>query len=541
MSTSRTARAPRRTSRRLGFGLLALHAGIILLVGAAAAGVSVFAQVEQVRRGAEEDLLVLARSVATLPIVIESLQTDDPTSRIQPVAMAMQEAAGVEYVTVVDLDGIRVAHPQEDLIGQPVSSDHSAVRAGEEFSGTEIGPMGLTMRSKVPVFDDTGAVVGTVSVGVSRAAVDQQTLARIAQVTVPTLIAVLIGVGLAWAVTATLRRRLYGVRADEMLALVQAHQTITEGVRDGIVCVDTTGRITVMNSEAHRLLDLDDAHAGVVGRPASDVLPAAVRRVLAADERRLTRQIIAAGRTLIATRSPAIAEGRDVGALLVLQDRSELDAMLATLELERTRTEQLRIEAHDFENRMHVVAGLLSLGDLDDARRYLAQLPQGERPGDDEQWRRLRSPLVAALLASKQAQAAAEGIVLALSEDSRIDQGFTCGAAEVTVIGNLVTNAVEAARSRVDIFLLGDEDGLELIVDDDGPGLATEHAEAVFAAGRTSKTGDAWRHGVGLDVVRGHVDERGGFIGVSRSPADGARFTVQLPAESVRSRQEQTG
>lgn len=530
MSRTRASRRPGRRPRRLGFGLLALHAGIILLVGALAAGIAIFAQVEQVRRDAEEDLLVLARSVATLPVVVEALQGEDPAAKIQPVAAAMQAAAGVEYITVVDLDGIRVAHPQEDLIGEPVSSDHSSVLAGEEFSGTEVGPMGLTLRSKVPVFDEDGGVIGTVSVGVAQAVVDQQTVWRIAQVTAPTLLAVLIGVGLAWAVTSTLRRRLYGVRADEVLALVQAHQAVTEGVRDGIVGVDAAGRITVVNSEAHRLLSLDAEHGSVEGMPAAEVLPPAILRVLTADERRLTRQVTAAGRTLIASRSPAVADGRDVGTMIVLQDRSELDAMLATLELERTRTEQLRIEAHDFENRIHVVTGLLGLGDLDDAREYLAALPRGQRPGDDAQWDRLHSPLMAALLASRQAQARAEGIALELTEDSRIEASFACSTAEITVVGNLVSNAIEAACERIDIFVRGDEEGLEVVVDDDGEGLSDAGAEAMFARGATSKTADAWRHGIGLDVVRWHVSERGGFISVTRSESGGARFTAHLPA-----------
>lgn len=521
----------RRSHRRIGFGLFAVQVGIILLVGAVAAGIAVFAQIEQVRRGAESDLLVLARSVATLPVVIEGLSSDDPTSRIQPVAAAMQEAAGVEYITVVDMDGIRVAHPQTDLIGEPVSSDHSAVRAGQEFSGSEEGPMGLTLRSKVPVVDANGEIVGTVSVGLAQNAVDQQVLWRVAQVSLPTLIAVLVGVALAWGVTSGLRRRLYGVRTDEMLAMVQAHQAITDGVRDGIVGVDSDGRIAVVNAEAQRLLSLDRPDRGsLVGMPAESILPASVLRVLTSDSERLTRQVTAAGRTLIVTRSPAIADGRDVGAMVVIQDRSELDAMLSTLERERARTETLRIETHDFENRMHVVAGLLGLGDLDDARAYLAALPRGERPGDEQQWERLRSPLMAALLASRHAQAKARGIILTLTEDSRIDAGFACGPEEITVVGNLVSNAIEAAHHVVDVFLRGDEDGLDIVVDDDGDGVSDDEADGIFARGRTSKTADAWRHGIGLDVVRAHVQERGGLVSVGHADSGGARFTAHLPS-----------
>lgn len=521
----------RRRRRRIGFGLFAVQVGIILLVASVAAGIAVIAQIEQIRRGAEQDLLVLARSVATLPVVVEGLHGDDPSARIQPVAAAMQEAAGVEYITVADMDGIRVAHPQADLIGEPVSSDHSAIRAGGEFSGTEEGPMGLTLRSKVPVVDESGAIVGTVSVGLAQSAVDEQVLWRVAQVSVPTLAAVLVGVGIAWWVTTGLRRRLYGVRPEDMLALVQAHQALTDGVHDGIVGVDTEGRITVLNAEAQRLLSLDRTRpASAVGAPASAVLPPAVLAVLEADAERITSQLTAAGRTLIATRSPAVADGRDVGAMLVLQDRSELDAMLATLELERARTETLRIERHDFENRMHVVAGLLSLGDLDEAREYLAALPHGERPGDEQQWAQVHSSLMAALLASKQAQATAVGIDLALTDDSRIDSTFVCGPEEITVVGNLVANAVEAAEERVDVFILGDETGLELVVDDDGPGISETDLDTIFERGSTSKTSDSWLHGLGLDVVRGCAQQRGGSVVAGRSGSGGARFTVHLPA-----------
>lgn len=520
----------RRTHRRIGFGLFAVQVGIILLVGAVAAGIAVFAQIEQVRRGAESDLLVLARSIATLPVVIDGLSGDDPTATIQPVAAAMQAAAGVEYITVADMQGIRVAHPQSDLIGEPVSSDHSSVRAGEEFSGSESGPMGLTLRSKVPVVGANGEIIGTVSVGVAQNAVDQQVLWRVAQVSVPTLIAVLVGVGLAWVVTTGLRRRLYGVRTDEMLAMVQAHQAVTNGVRDGIIGIDSDDRIAVVNSEAQRLLSLNPADGGFVGMSAKEVLPPSVLGVLTADAERLTRQVTAAGRTLIATRSPAVADGRGVGTMVVIQDRSELDAMLETLELERTRTETLRIETHDFENRMHVVSGLLGLGDLDDARSYLAGLPRGERPGDARQWAPIRSPLMAALLASRQAQAKTRGIELSLTDDSRIDTGFVCGPEEITVVGNLVSNAIEAAHDSVDVFLRGDAEGLDIVVDDDGAGVADDVADDVFAPGRTSKTAEAWRHGIGLDVVRTSVQERGGFVSVGRADSGGARFTAHLPS-----------
>ena len=520
-----------RSERRgFAFGLFVAQVGVITLIAAVAAGIAVFVQTDQVRRSAEGDLEVLADSVATLPVVVEGLLSPDPHAAIQPVTSAMQKASGVEYITVVDLDNLRVAHPWPELVGEPVSSDHSGVRDGERFVGVEEdGPVGLTIRAKVPVIAPDGRIVGTVSAGVPLRAVQLEVAGRAFQIIVPTLFAVLLGLVVSWTVTARLRRRLYGVEPGEMLALVQSRAAMADGVQDGFIGIDDDGRIAFMNAGAKRLLAVSGT---VEGTRAADALPAPVVGMLDAEGQPGTRQLVTAGRTLVVTRSTAVADGRDVGTTLVIQDRSELESMLATLGDERARSGVLRVEAHDFDNRMHVVAGLLGMGEFDDARAYLDSLPRAQRPGGSQEWQHIQSPMLAALLASRQAQADAEGIALTVSEDSRVAPGVTVGPAELTVVGNLLSNAIEAADAHIEVFLFGDVDGLELIIDDDGPGVAEADAQRIFEHGRTSKDADGWRHGIGLAVVHDHVSERGGEISIDRAELGGARFQVQLPAPS---------
>lgn len=519
--------------RGFAFGLFVAQVGVITVIAAVAAGIAVFVQADQVRHSAEGDLEVLADSVATLPVVIDGLQSPDPHSAIQPVTSAMQKAAGVSYITVVDLDNLRVAHPWPELVGEPVSSDHSGVRAGERFVGSEEdGPVGLTLRAKVPVIAPDGRIVGTVSAGVPLRAVQEEVAGRALQIILPTLVAVLLGLVVSCTVTARLRRRLYGVEPGEMLALVQSRAAMTDGVQDGVIGIDDDGRIAFMNAGAKRLLAVDGPVEGLHARQA---LPAAVAALLEGTGRPDTKQLVTAGRTLVVTRSTAVADGRNVGSTLVIQDRSELESMLATLGDERARSGVLRVEAHDFDNRMHVVAGLLRLGEFDDARAYLDSLPRAERPGASRQWQRIESPMLAALLASRQAQADAEGLTLTISEDSRVAPDVAVGPAELTVVGNLLSNAIEAARTSIDVFLIGDADGLELIIDDDGPGVSEADVLRVFEPGQTSKDSDGWRHGIGLAVVHDHVSERGGEISIGRADLGGARFQVQLPAPSAAS------
>lgn len=520
---------PRRQRRRFGFGLFATQVAVILAIAAIVAGFTVAAQIEQVRREAEQDVKVLADSVAALPDVIAAIESDDPTAALSPIATALQEAAGVEYIAIVNMDGDRVFHTNPELIGKAVSSDHSAIREGKEFVGSENGPTGLTLRAKVPVFSD-GAVIGTVSAGVLQSDVDHAILGRVAQVTIPTVIAVIVGVGVAWFVTSGLRRRLYGIGPDDILALVQTRQAATDGVRDGIIGIGENDSIVLMTPTARRLLGLT---TDPMGSPAKDVLPPELRAFLDADADQSTCQLQTNGRRLVVTRADAQADGRAAGTTLVLQDHSELIAAVSAWEKERTLTDALRVETHDFDNRLHVIGGLIGRGDLEDARTYLSSLSRPERERVTEAWPTVRNPIVAALLASRSAQAEALGVTVSLAEDSRVEANFTCGPEEITVIGNLISNAVEAAAHRVDVFMRGDLDGLELSVEDDGPGIPQEDRANVFTRGHTSKVDDALRHGIGLDVVRGHVIDRHGTIEIDDADAGGARFTVELPAETT--------
>lgn len=108
----------------------------------------------------------MALAAAVLPTLIEGL-TSDPTARIQPLVVALRRASGVDYVTVMDLQNRRVAHTNPALIGAPPATDHTGVRAGQEFVGVEVGPTGRTFHVRVPMRDQAGTIVGTLSIGIA--------------------------------------------------------------------------------------------------------------------------------------------------------------------------------------------------------------------------------------------------------------------------------------------------------------------------------------------------------------------------------------
>ncbi|WP_406056761.1 PAS domain-containing sensor histidine kinase [Streptomyces sp. NBC_01077] len=101
------------------------------------------------------------------------------------------------------------------------------------------------------------------------------------------------------------------------------------------------------------------------------------------------------------------------------------------------------------------------------------------------------------------------------------------------ILGNLLENAVRHGDGTVTIEVApartGDdgEEGTEVTVSDEGPGIPEESMSRVFTRfWRGSKRGGT---GLGLYIVKGVVEAHGGTITVGRGPRGGAEFRFILP------------
>lgn len=214
-----------------------------------------------------------------------------------------------------------------------------------------------------------------------------------------------------------------------------------------------------------------------------------------------------------------------LGAALDRQLR-RLEADSRELDVQRRIGAALRDQTHEFRTRLHVVRGLVAEGAGEDALEYIARIVPVATGGNEPDASGV-DPASRALFAALAAELAERGAVLtidadaalpALSEDDRV------------VLANLCRNAGESGAHEVRAVLRGGDDGIVLRVDDDGPGVDPADADRIFDRGFSSKhdaTGTG--RGVGLDLVRRTVAAHDGSIEVGRSPAGGARFTIELP------------
>ncbi len=478
----------------------------------------------------EQRALAIARSVAQDDRIANMVLTSRPTADgpAQVAAEKVRRATQALYVVVTDDSGIRYSHPNRSLVGQRVSTDPSEALAGRELVAIQRGTLGDSARGKVPLRAADGSVVGEVSVGISTVELNAQM--RELAILLIFLSAIALAVGVLGAVTLAhrLRRTTLGLEPEEMADLLREHAAVLGGVRDGVIAIDRVGRVTVCNPEAMRLLG-DEVR---LGEPlARSGAPAVVEALFAARQAPAGALRVIREQVVLATRLPVQREGQDLGMVLILRDRSDLDELGRELEATRALTDALRAQAHEYTNRLHALSGMLHLGHVEEAQSYLEELHGSVSHGAG-----VEDPYLAGLLAAKLAAASEAGVRLRVGDPTWVPGRLRQPLDVVTVVGNLVDNAIRAARDGkrrpawAEVTLVSDEEDLVVHVVDSGDGVTPGQVESVFTSGFTTRDVEPDQHGLGLGLARQTARHHGGDVTLVHPGDDqqGAVFTARM-------------
>lgn len=389
------------------------------------------------------------------------------------------------------------------------------------------------MRAVVPVRAADGRVIALVSVGVTTQAIQQELLQQ-----VPLLLgvlAVLIAVALAGAllVSRRLRRQTRGLDSDSLSSMYSSYQAVLHSVREGLIVVDAQQRLSVVNDEARRLLDLPE---DAVGESVSEVeLADSIRAVLLNGQDAVDELHLTGARVVVLNQSPAEWNGHRYGTVATLRDRTELEVLTGQLDTTRAFAEALRSQAHEASNRLHTTVVLVETGRTEEAVQYATSELEMSQRLTDRVVGAIAEPVLVALLLGKIAQAGERGVELVISADSSIPQGALPAAALVTMAGNLIDNAIDASAGsahpkQVVVTVRVEADDLHIQVEDSGPGLTPDQIQQVFTRGwSTKESTTVTGRGLGLALVTQVVRRHGGTIDVERAPIGGARFVVAIP------------
>lgn len=507
---------------------------VTLLVGSATVGAVLLAR-RDARTAAIEKVTGVAVAIAHSPAVVAALRSADPVSVLQPYAESTRRATGTDFIVVMAPDRTRYTHPTPALIGQRFAGSVAGALAGGTVVEQYRGSLGDSWRTVVPVRGDDGTVIGLVSVGITTEAINRTLLRQLPMVAAATGVALLLAAAGAWLLSRRLRRQTHGLGPAEMTRMYEYYDAVLHSVREGLVVVDRDGTVTLVNDEGRRLLGMA-ADAPAEGPVSALDLPPEAAALIASRRSTLDEPVLAGDRVLVASQRETRFEGRSLGTVLTLRDHTELRELTGELDSVRGLTQALQAQAHEAANRLHTVLTMVELGRTEEAIRLATDELATAQQLTDRVVGAVDEPALAALLLGKSAQAGERGVELTVDEDSRVEGGPVPSRDLLTVVGNLVDNALEAVAGtepprRVRVLVRQDDGALLVRVSDTGPGLSPEQAAAAFRRGWSTKPGAG--RGVGLSLVRQVAERYGGTYAITAAgDTGGAVLTVRLPVPS---------
>ena len=393
----------------------------------------------------------------------------------------------------------------------PLGADHCAVTAVRGADGTVTGYVlaGLYLRSiRTMALRTLGVFVG---IG---------------------LAALGVGTLLSLQLARRIKSGLLGYEPDAFRDLFLRRMELLDALDEGLLAIDRDAHILYINRAAAEMLSFDkDA---VLGRPLAEVYPqSTIPQVLRTQKAEYNVSLESLRHVrILSDRMPVWRDGRIVGAVAIFRNRTEVARLARELTGVQHIVEAMRAYTHEFMNKLHVILGLLQLGEAKRAEEYVLQLTQTRALSTRQISACIAEPSVAALLIGKSCRAAELGVRLTLDPASHLDADPRClpAPAMITVLGNLIENAFDAFAQtpghtlhEVSVSVREGEQGLILSVDDNACGMSDEVRRHLFERGATSK-GEG--HGTGLYLVKQIVDAYHGDIRVESTRGVGSSFVI---------------
>ncbi|WP_313893398.1 sensor histidine kinase [Psychrobacillus sp.] len=519
-------------SRIFSFG-----AAVVSLV-AITIGVSFyFIMTDAIEQQIGERALSIAKTTAERPDIIKGFQADNPTEQLQPIATSIRESTGAAYVVIGNKDGIRYAHPVVERIGQKMVGDDNelALIHGQSYVSEATGTLGSALRGKAPVFDESGEIIGVISVGFLQNRMTTVFMSYTDNITFNVVLAILIGVFGSGILARSIKKELFNLEPAEIANLFTERNALIESVREGIIMVDEYGAITMVNSAAYEMLSLP-VETGLVGRDIWELIPNThLPQVLESGEKQLDRPMEIKGKKAIVNRIPIRVGDKIIGAVSSFRLQSDIDRLAEELSQVKQYTEALRAQTHEYNNFLYTISGLIQLNSYEEALSLIHVETAEHQSLIQFMTKRLQDPFLGGIVIGFLNRARELKVRFILDEDSYLEKlpKHLQKHLFVSIIGNLVTNAFEAVEEfseeerMVRILLIENEEEILIEVEDSGTGLSEEVLDVLWTK-KFSTKGDEER-GFGLVKVKENIDDLGGSIALEKGDLGGALFIVSIP------------
>lgn len=489
-------------------------------------------------------------TLANDPFVSEALAGDNPTAQLQPYTnKILDRGQGVDFITIMSPDRLRVTHPDPGQIGKEYSGSTRQALAGQTYNEVALGTLGQSVRTIAPVYHES-ELVGMVASGITLESLESIYRSELPQILAVSALALLLAGFTSWSFSRYVNQATLGFGPHGLRRLYAFYFSALHSVREGLVLLDRRHRIVLYNQEAARLLGFPE-QAPPNGLDLGEVQIPETLRTLMATGRSCKDEIHLGAHTVLSisqgparlTNARLPRRGRlplrwfgsqpVTGQVMTLRDLTEVQELAGEVQSLKTFSTALRAQTHEHANRLHTIATLIENGQSEKALAFAVDDRQHSQKLTDAIVHSIDDVYLSSLLVAKAAQAHERGVKLDISADGVIPNNAFAATDIVTIVGNLLDNALDVSVGTEDatvwVEVTAAPNELIISVADSGPGIEPEFIEQLLRFGVSTKGGRQPR-GLGLALVQQAVLRLGGTMNVDNDA--GAIFTVTLPLKS---------
>ena len=487
----------------------------------------------------DSNLLNSASILSQVPLVRQALQGELSADQLADYLDATTEqTSDIDLILVGDIHSTLLYVPDRALIGTTYSGTaQTGVLSGSSpYTSNETGPMGSDHSAYAPVRDEQGNVIGFVIVGVYFRSMALVAVGTVTRMLLVGLAAAVLGSLLALRLSRRIKQSLLGYEPDVFARQFHQREDILDALEEGILAIDGEKTVIFLNASAAEMLSLD--RRAILGRPLHEVYPrSTLDRVLETGQAEYNVSMTSLRDIrVLSDRLPLYENGRLAGAVSIFRNRTELTRMADNLTGVSHMVEAMRAYTHEFMNKLHVILGLLQIGEPEKAQQYIMDTTQTQQVAVSRIMNQIHQPSVAALLVGKTSRANELGIRLRLDRESSLSEEspWLPPDAYVTVLGNLIENAIEVlnqsrgSTKEISVSIRESEESLLLCVEDTGPGIPAALRRTLFQRGISTK---GWERGTGLALVQEVVEAYHGEIRVESESGVGTSFFLSFCRE----------
>ena len=315
----------------------------------------------------------------------------------------------------------------------------------------------------------------------------------------------------------------------EIATLLKEREGMLQSVKEGIIAIDSNSKITMINPAAQNLFPLGTQF---IGRHISELIPdSQLPGVMDSRSSISDEQLLINENIVLTNRHPLIINDKVIGAIATFRPLTEVNRIAEELTGVNKVLNALRARSHEFQNKLHVISGLIQLESYEEAKKFISNITYKEQSLISSLIDNIHVSAVVGLIMGKASEALEKHIQFEVNPSSRLYElpAYFDEHASIVVLGNLIENAFDAVENqpyrKVRVLIQQDEDKIYLEVSDNGPGIPQDALPNLFKMGYTTKEKG---QGFGLNNLKNRVDVAGGSINID-SDHLGTTFKIIIP------------